>query len=898
MRLNVLNLSVASVALITAHPPLRAPAPEPVYTALSATAPTTGISLLSGNGRDDTMGGRYILGPTLTNLMGTGTSSGGGAGALACWVRFKPGEITNLSSDSSNNTITPMFCTSTIGGGGSTGVHYVGSSNTTAINGVAQAPNKFVAVIKDSNGSGSAATLFSADITPLVNAKGVFTGLLVVRRDASGNWSFDMYDALGNKYAGTVGATPATWWGRGTAVSALKFGFAATGTTPPAYSYQTWAPTAYSDFVQLDVAGSDAEWAAFAKGGSPSTLWGSGLAAHYPMRSPTDLAKVAGTRSYAALTLGTVAGTVLPHAQINMSKMARSADGTKGIGWEPVFHGFVHGLLPSQVATITGPTQLENALGTVRRTVYVDGPATHLQARAAQKTDGAVVTNWTRVTAAPAAGKVAIQLSGVPVYAEELILELRREDDPSFVAQCADFDAVGLTGLPTGQSQIAYLAYAKANDDWSITPNANSRVSFIINRRQVNTTYLPVDGGFIRTTKRTSSGLLLAAKWWDSLGIRCRLMLAPIGIPGSMTTGWMYNQTETADQNKTPCLPFFGDGQDPNSGYVTATVLAMNGCVSVQPTSWASADRSTTADTNPNSGDGKWQLGAFSTIYGSRVPNELGWAARANEMWGGVPKAGADATEIAERMNFVKAGFLVEPPFIAMLADARESKGNVTDPNSSSQSAQLYQNARKRRIDWANGVGRVGVNAVLAGYQIDQIMDSSSSPHNDMVNPMGNQLFGLSMIRALAYATKAWVVRIDPKFTQATGVGTDTLTLPATLPNGGSLMVGTAGATINGFDVSVDGANWSYFDGSVPFTATLVGNSVQLKKASGTWPAGTLVNYLRGYPYSRNASTGDDPTNTAGFLYESRADAVPPGTTGIPAGLPVIPTDTPITATA
>lgn len=109
------------------------------------------------------------------------------------------------------------------------------------------------------------------------------------------------------------------------------------------------------------------------------------------------------------------------------------------------------------------------------------------------------------------------------------------------------------------------------------------------------------------------------------------------------------------------------------------------------------------------------------------------------------------------------------------------------------------------------------------------------------------------------------------------------ITVPATLPNGGSLqtywgfnsLTPPAGAlSVSGFEVLEPSGSWSYGESgaSVEFTAEISGSNVVLTRASGSWAAGTSVRYLANGPISFTGLTAAQGNERLrGMLYESGA---------------------------
>jgi hypothetical protein len=839
----------------------------PVTSAMAADAPTM-LSFGTRNGfAADPGDARYAVLPVLTNLFGTGTAAA--AGALAMRVSFKPAEGYSTSYAAAPTAAINVMGTNGLTGGGTTACQFTPYGGSVVAN-----RSKFYFTTKDT--PGNTVSLYTPPIDPITNEAGIATGIILLRRDAAGVFTASLVGPDGTVYNGTP-VTPSTWLGRGTAIGPMALGHF-NGGSVPAITLGNYFSGAVGDFIQLDgSAGSDAEWGAVAAGADPAAVFGSSLAAHYPLRNATDLAKAAGSRSYAAATLG---GT--GHGRSGPRKPVRSTvDPTKSLYVRPVYRGYVHALDPAVVQAATDLNALKLVGGTVSRDIVVTGAATHIRARAIRKSDDVVVRDWTRVTTAAATGVVPVLLPNVPAVSGELRIEWQREDDTSFTCYSADDERVGLAVvLGPGQSQMAIAFRGGAANVGAGVPaephdypaNPNSMVSFCV----VRAGYVsagPADGGYMRHRFMLTNGMLAAAAWYESLNTGIPLEFIQLSIAGTSMTEWMYH---TNTQNSVLGRDFWGDGATYGSGYVTDTLLAKRRRVTMFVSSWHTAERSTQAGGQQS----------FATIYGSRTVTERPWTERVNEFFGGIEKSTADATERGERSNLIDSNLTVFKPWLVIIPESRTSSGSM---DSTASIAAGFDSLRKMQYDYAEiGTGKDAVvNATLGGFQNDIQMDGPSGPHQLLDDVYGNINFCVRMANAVVHAAKLSSLNVRPTISAVTGVGTAILTVGFTLVNGGALMTGASGAALTGFEVSTNGGTvWSAEGGTIPFTPTLVGNTVTLTKASGTWPAGTRVRYLPHFPVT-TGSLATDRTAIKGMLYESRADMAVPNAAELPAGVPI-----------
>lgn len=807
-----------------------------------------------------------ITGPTLSNVFGdgnnAGTLGGGLPGAIAIVLRLQPGGY-NLSSSANTNTQTIPV----LGSGGQTASRSVRLDYCPHNHSTANFRNRFVWYGKDSTGVAFGDPTYASAIRSgalPVNDSGVIHCLVVLRRNAAGEFSAITVAPDGTVTAGDA-YTPAIWKGNATPTSAMEIGryFGATA------AWGQYFPGSACAFVQLDgTHGTDAEWADFMLGGDPATIFGANLAAYYRLGGTADLAKTAGSRSYGAFSLagsGHLAGTMLRASRV----------GANSLQAVPLYRGYVHALDPAGVRAAANLAAVQLLTGSIVRDVAIGGAATHVQARAVRTSDDVVVKDWTRVTGAAATGRVSTSLPGVKVGTYRV--EYRREDDNTVISIACEEDRVGIVACITGQSQMQ-IAYTDSTSV-TLTPNATSDVSFLC-ARGVGFAYNPPDGGYLQAQKQLSDGMVAMQKYWDSLSSGVPLEVINTAHQGRGLTDVMYHFNGDG-------LDLIGDGTTASSGLWTEVMLAKQRRVTMFVMSWATNDA-----TSRNGGS----VTVNATPYGSVTKTERPWIERIAELFGGVEKSTADATERSQRANLAELGLLAWRPWVVTLPVSRH-RDSV---NATAAVDSQYGDFRRIQYEWAElGTGLdASIDATLGAFQIDTLLPNADSAHQDRTDVRGQINFCLRIGQAIASASKVSTINPRPKFTAAAGVGTSVITLSASLVNGGSLMVGVGGSTPVEFEVSENAGAWSKFDGVTPFTPAVSGNTITLTRGSGTWHANTKVRYLSGWPCAiGSASSAAEATLMGGMLYESRADAVPAGIGTLPAGVPLMPTFADLQAT-
>lgn len=816
------------------------------FSALTGTEALS-IDLGPRNGHNDaansvTVPNRYVQGPALTNLFGTGNNSNVGArtaSALGIRVRFQPGSRTQLSTDTTATREMPIFGTGTPGDNRATVLQYYPAQHSKT--GFA---GRFVWHVQ---GGGTGPYLGSSDpltgspgsaaadrglrsAVPSVNNQGILHCVIALRGGASG--AFDAFTVQDGVLTVGDSQDPATYSqtfiGNATPTNAVRFGAKVGGSSDD----RGYFNGSFCDFVQLEgTAGTDAEWVRFEQGEDPATIWGSNCVAYFRFRNTADLALTSGSRGYAACTLAGTTSYIRTGPQLRPSRVS-----TNGILPRPYWQGFIHPVNSTKLKAITDAAKGARAAmfaaltGDVSRDVYVIGAATHLQARAVRISDNQVVKPWTRVTASASTGWVPTTLADV--IAGEHRYEYRREDDNTCVAVVNDVEGVGPSGPASGQSQLAIGLRNPSNI--ALTPSDTSLLRYYSARGDA-VTALPVDGGIVRTKGLVSDGVVAMGQLWDeymaSLGLRIPCELGFFCTSSTGTWHVMYHRTASG-------IDMAGDGTTPLSGMHTIMGLAKSWRFSFDLVNWCTDDEGFA-----NGGT----VASFATIYGSKAPTERAWTERGNEYWGGIPKVGAGAPEIAERTNRVKLG-AVYRPFLVGLPRSRARDGI----NATASANDAAGNFRKTQHDYYElGTGRdAAVDATLAAFNIDTVFISPDTEHQALTDPMGNINFCCKMMQGLAQAVGA-TTTADPrsKIASAAGAGTADIDVTFTLANGGTidtLVTGTA--VTDQVEVRENGGSWVKL--STVGTASFVSGKLRLHRTSGNWHAITDIRYGWAWPFA------------------------------------------------
>ena len=182
-----------------------------------------------------------------------------------------------------------------------------------------------------------------------------------------------------------------------------------------------------------------------------------------------------------------------------------------------------------------------------------------------------------------------------------------------------------------------------------------------------------------------------------------------------------------------------------------------------------------------------------------------------------------------------------------------------------------YQPTRSAQIRFANAAG-IAVGPPVSDYEIV----AGGGPHPDNAFE-GNRRFGMRLAEAVARAL-GFSTSENPHFTGAAWGATQAeIVLSVALPNGGSL-TSPAPAALSSFEVG-DGPGGAYSGSG--FTAAITGNTITLTKDTGTWAAGSRVQYLPGGAQRAGGDAVTEAAIIAGMLYETW-----PGDT-LGTGLPV-----------
>lgn len=227
--------------------------------------------------------------------------------------------------------------------------------------------------------------------------------------------------------------------------------------------------------------------------------------------------------------------------------------------------------------------------------------------------------------------------------------------------------------------------------------------------------------------------------------------------------------------------------------------------------------------------------------------------------------AGAGYAGFQERLDALFYGTGPQAADRNLTAELAPGWVPVMSPGTRDSRSAAHNRVIEAAVAWANARD-VTVGPVIADLRIED----AGGPHETAQMRMGSALMMQRMAIAAARAMGLDPSR-NPYFTTAALTdGGATITIQTVRPNGGSLYSPTPNA-LRYFDVSTDGGATFSFTG---FSAAILGNTVVLTKASGTWAAGTVVAHdLNGPP----RDNGDGPAEDAivnGMLYETWAGDV------------------------
>lgn len=178
-------------------------------------------------------------------------------------------------------------------------------------------------------------------------------------------------------------------------------------------------------------------------------------------------------------------------------------------------------------------------------------------------------------------------------------------------------------------------------------------------------------------------------------------------------------------------------------------------------------------------------------------------------------------------------------------------------------------NDREEQIAYAEANGWT-----VGPYVYMQVPDDIGGPHQDLTAERGNPLVGnrlaIAVARHLGLDTST-----NPHLTGTAVFNEDrtTITVPVTLPNGGTLTAEAPNA-ITGFEVNDGGAPITGLREDVwtrsGFTAAISGSDIILTKDSGAWSEGTTVSFMFGGPLCYGSSVSET-TLLDGVPHESYA---------------------------
>jgi hypothetical protein len=675
---------------------------------------------------------------------------------------------------------------------------------------------------------------------------------------------------------------PSAWIGWATAQGAIHFGTFNGGTTGSAQNFYSGA---LSDFSQIrGITGALTDWQEIAKGKSLTSIFGaSGSAAGgtnrvarwWKMSSITDLTQDATSLDTTGPTLTWTSGGR------NFSQLSPTYNGAIGLLVSSQGEGYLHGLqLPQFGAAMSKDIPAK---------VLVIGTATHVQARVTRQADNAVIVDWVRITGSAMTGTATLTIPGVPIGMDYTV-EVRREDDNTIVAVDKSRWRVGFKVAKMGQSQEGISIQSGATT--SIAVPTNQTVSFAYQRGLGNEyispsdIVIPVDVGVLETRKEMSDAMLAFAERLSTLAPSVPFMAICMMHEGE-SMGSFYGNHDVEPAGGDNFYPLAGDGTTAGSGYLTDMLIYGGRDISCFVHSWGTADQTKSARYND----------LMAALYGNTFNS------------GAVMTQVTDGEVVSSlAFSFAMPGMVEYEPHIAIMPINRHADVQIGAPSTTTEYNAFRLTMQTLRQTQASLTPN-GYTLEVGGYMHDLLLaDPTQNPHQSATDVRGNIRYMLREAHAVLKATGLTNLDPTPSFSSASRSGS-VITLSTTLKNGGSLML-PAGATIqaDGFEVSADGGTtWvGPADGTLGFSAALVGNTVTLTKTSGTWAANTQVRYAYGGPFTVGIAANSTvrATNYAtentilenGVFYESRTDQTPSNGSGYVQGVPIIPTYTPLVA--
>jgi hypothetical protein len=810
--------------------------------------PTTSTLLKSmdlgpRNGEDGIW--RKINGPNLTNLFGNGTTAADGA--IGIRVLIDKGSLYVASGGgASANPFNVTACIFSASSVANMSLFYYGPDRTDT-NATGQAlANRYRFRI---TGAGAVAV----DVRSAADHR---NEPITLRMWNSGTtFRLDIIRLDGTIVAGDAIDYP-TWVG---AASQTTFKFAADRATPTSLSHAFSGEI--SEFIQLSsYTNVDADWQNFAKGALATAAFDNAkIVQYYAMQGASDLARTypaAGT----ALTLSREVGAADNLTLMDGPPLCGSWNGTKGLVQHLLPNGYLAGV---PFDDLDAPQDLPVSF------TNTGGGATHVQARAVKISDGTVVKGWTRVTASQLADNTRLD-TVLPAVAGAtsgwLRVETRREDDVE-IRTAGRHCGVGVKMVVGGQSQIEILNLKRPDASASALLAASAGVASpnfsYVTVRGSATYRRAVDGDIVRARAQVSSGvaaeaqvlaalhptrlfqqLMIAVQGTNIADYYQNLERAPAASPGTGPYGDGSTYLATADYF------LWGDGATLGTGVVTDVIRTAcqdpDGEVDI-----------TLVDYMPSYSDRSDR----ATLGGklARLMTGVDWSVHT-----GLP-----------------AGYFTEFTLRHPLHLAVGIHDRVR--HSFDYQAEAIETFRSQAHEFAYysyqaGIGSYsGFTAHTRHWTPTKYLERPAEAGHQSFNAAeGNRRLGADrthgLLGVLGLSTVAPVFHAG---TATLGGGGTTITLPVTVPAGGTLTTvdGGSGVATTLYEVSTDsGATWA----STGFTAAVSGSDIVLTKSSGNWTlSGLRVRPMWGGPLARdavdaaNATLFDaDATNAANFAAE------------------------------
>lgn len=850
-----------------------------------------------------------LTGPILRNLFGT-NNAGGVLGCFAFRVRIRQGQLVN-SPGAQTLATTPCI----MGNGTASvtrGMHwrYYGPHASSAgyrgrivLQGTGRTSQTRFGerdtsgnVVADNTGTPALRTaVIPENWTGLVVVVYLTTGASFGAATSVTGPTFVIYtiDPDGTATVGDIHtAQDGTWQGTDTTTNGLSVG---TYTGSPSADVNDYSPFPLSDIAQIrGVTGALADWQEIAKGRGYDTFFAAAgsasggtnrIARWWPLTSDTDLGLKAGCLDTADGTNGdgafVASGTVTASSQL-----APTYNGTIGLSLRTQGDGYVYGL-PVRLGVAQTTSR------TIQATCDIVGAATHVQGRLLRKADGAVIRDWTRMTASSATGAgVALSMTDVPI-GKHYWLEIRREDDNAVVASSRDRLGVGFKVPGVGQSQGNLWLFGAGSA--GVSAPSNDNVSFGLLRQLCNAppsspayASRTMDIGVCEVAGDVSQSFLATAE---------RLSTLAPSIPFMVLNGFISGEslaTFYADQvwDSSGSYKAFGDYSTAGSGLLTDMLLQGGKDISYVLHDHGGSD--------------------VGRVYGDLMSALYGGLQNANTQVSNTPSGGgANVNPTTTVRNFAAAGLDYSPIQVVTVATPRGVYPTTGASASYASLLSFNDGYHTCRLAAAAYTGySTTVEAMLGGYLYDPMFESATETAHQLLTDMrGGPKVGARL--AMFILRGCGVLAYDPTsaFSSASRSGS-VITVTATLGNGGSLFTPGTGAP-TGFEVSEDGGStWSSLrNGSIAFTtAVATGTTITLTRTSGSWAANTRirfahvpVNYFTANQDSATPATAtaaratgyaNENTDLDNLPYESFAAASPASGTGRVQGVPLAPTST------